>query len=210
MKEIVITSKAKETLDNLLSLQVRGENALAQIQQLADVPCEDINTLTKPFITSFVAQKVAQVERTSFLTTETKQTLIAEWRDKEKVSLKAIKTIQEYIEACQPQAIVSIEDGELVTSLSLKEIADNQSLLEVPEKAETHYSKIMAIRDAIADLREFEKVEDLIPMSIGRACNITEDELSLLWASDSVHRDHRWDHLIERAERQGRLINIGR
>lgn len=210
MKEIVITSKAKETLDNLLSLQVRGENALAQIQQLADVPCEDINTLTKPFITSFVAQKVAQIGNTSFLTTETKQTLIAEWRDKEKVSLKAVKTIQEFVEACQPQAIVSIEDGELVTSLSLKEIADNQSLMEVPEKANEHFELIQAIRTAIANLREFERKEDTLPMNMNTIVNIGEDEVASAWATGHIKRDHRWDHILARAERQGRLINIGR
>lgn len=210
MKEIVITSKAKETLDNLLSLQVRGENALSKIQSLADVPCEDINTLTKPFITSFVAQKVAQVENTTFLTTETKQTLIAEWRDKEKVSLKAVKTIQEFVEACQPQAIVSIEDGELVTSLSLKEIADNQSLLEVPEKANEHFELIQAIRTAIANLREFERQEDTLPMNMNTIVNIGEDEVASAWATGHIKRDHRWDHILARAERQGRLINIGR
>lgn len=210
MKEIINKSKAKETLDNLLSLQVRGENALAQIQQLADVPCEDINTLTKPFITSFVAQKVAQVESCAFLTTETKQTLIAEWRDKEKVSLKAVKTIQEFVEACQPQAIVSIEDGELVTSLSLKEIADNQSLMEVPEKANEHFELIQAIRVAIANLREFERQEDTLPMNMNTIVNIGEDEVASAWATGHIKRDHRWDHILARAERQGRLINIGR
>lgn len=206
MKEIIIASKAKELLDTLQVKQLHAENALLNIQELVDIPCTDINTLTKAFITSFVAQKIGEVSRTTFLTSDVKTSLIQDWKTKEKTAIKCIKEIQEYIEACQPQAIVSIEDGELVTSLSLKEIADNQSLLEVPEKAETHYSKIMAIRDAIADLREFEKVEDLRPMNMGYICNISEDEVFQAWASGRIKVDHSFDHLYQRAAHKGNII----
>ena len=209
MKEIIVASKAKETLDNLLSLQVRGENALAKIQSLADVPCEDINTLTKAFITSFVAQKVARIESNNFLTAESKQTLIAEWRDKEKTAIRCVRDIQNLVEACQPQAKVFIEDGELVTSLSLKEIADNQSLLEVPEKANEHFELIQAIRTAIANLREFERQEDTRPMNMNTIVNIGEDEVASAWATGHIKRDHRWEHTLHRP-REERGIVIGR
>lgn len=206
MKQIVISWRAKETLDDLFRLQAKAENALEEIKGLTDIPCEDINTLTLPFIKSFVAQKIAEVERTTFLTTETKQSLIEEWEGKEKTALKGVKQIQEFVEACLSEGVVSIQDGELVTSISLKEIADQKNLLDVPPKAEEHYTKILAIREAIAALREFEQAEDLKPMNLNTLLNIGEDEVASAWATGHIKRDHRYDNLLNRAKHQRNFI----
>lgn len=206
MEQIVISWRAKETLDDLQSKQAKAENALEEIRGLVDIPCTDINTLTKPFLRSFVAQKIAEVDRAGFLTSETKQSLIEEWRAKEKTALKAVKQIQEFIEVCSPEGVVSIEDGELVTDISLSEIADKKNLLDVPEKASEHFSKILAIREAIAALREFETSEDTKPMNIDFILHIGEDEVAQNWATGWIKRDHRCDTLLNRAKHQRNII----
>ena len=206
MKEIVISWRAKETLDDLLSKQVKAENALETIKELTDIPCTDINTLTKPFIRSFVAQKIGEVSRTTFLTSDVKSSLIADWQKKENTALKAIRVIQEYVEACLPEGVVSIEDGELVTSLSLKEIADQKNLLDVPEKASEHFSLIMAIRTAIANLRDFEEAEDTKPMNMDTLLHIGEDEVASAWATGWIKRDHRCDTLLSRVKHKRNII----
>ena len=205
-RKIVISWKSKETLDDLQSKQVKAENALETIKELVDIPCTDINTLTQAFLRSFVAQKIAEVDRAGFLTNETKQSLIEEWRAKEKTATKASKQIQEFIEACLPEGVVRIEDGELVTSLSLKEIADQKNLLDVPEKASEHYSKIIAIRDAISALREFEQAEDTKPMDMDTLLHIGEDEVASAWATGWIKRDHRYDTLLNRVKHQRNII----
>ena len=206
MKQIVITWRAKETLNDLLSKQAKAETALEEIRELTDIPCNDINTLTKAFITSFVSQKISEVSRTTFLTSDIKSSLIAEWQKKEKVALKAVKQIQEFVEACTPEGVVTIEDGELVTDISLSEIADQKNLLEVPEKAEEHYTKILAIREAIAALREFETSEDTKPMNLNTLLNIGEDEVASAWATGHIKRDHRFDNLLSRVKHQRNFI----
>lgn len=205
-RKIVISWKSKETLDDLQSKQAKAENALEEIKELVDIPCNDINTLTQAFLRSFVAQKIAEVDRAGFLTNETKQSLIEEWRAKEKTALKASKQIQEYVEACLPEGVVSIEDGELVTSLSLKEIADQKNLLEVPEKASEHFSKIIAIREAIAYLREFEEIQDTKPMDLDTLLNIGEDEVASAWATGWIKRDHTCDNLLSRVKHKRNII----
>lgn len=206
MEQIVISWKSKETLDDLQSKQARAENALEEIRELTDIPCEDINTLTKPFIRSFVAQKISEVSRTTFLTSDTKSSIIADWQKKEKAAAKAIKVIQDFVEACLPQAVVSIEDGEIVTEIPLREIANQKNLLDVPEKAEEHYTKILAIREAIAALRAFEEAEDTKPMNLNTLLNIGEDEVASAWATGHIKRDHRYDTLLNRASRKRNII----
>ena len=206
MKEIVISWRAKETLNDLLSKQAKALSALETIKGLVDIPCSDINNLTLPSVKAFCAQKIAEVERTTFLTTETKTSLTQEWRTKEKTALKAVKVIQEFVEACSPEGVVSIQNGELITDISLNEIADKKNLLNVPEKASVHYAKILAIREAIADLREFETAEDTKPMNLNTLLNIGEDEVASAWATGHIHRDHRFDNLINRAKHQRNFI----
>lgn len=206
MKQIVITWRAKETLNDLQSKQVKAENALEEIRGLVDIPCTDINTLTKPFIRSFVAQKIAEVSRTTFLTSDIKSSLISDWQKKEKVAIRAIQVIQNFAEACLPEGIVSIEDGELTTDISLNEIADQKNLLDVPEKASEHYSKIIAIREAISALREFEQAEDTRPMNLNTLLNIGEDEVASAWATGHIKRDHRYDTLLNKAKHQRNFV----
>ena len=206
MKQIVITWRAKETLNDLQSKQAKAHNALEEIKELVDIPCNDINTLTKAFLRSFVAQKIAEVSRTTFLTSDIKSSLIADWQTKEKAAAKKIMVIQDFAEACLPEGVVSIEDGELVTSLSLKEIADKKNLLDVPEKASEHFSLIMAIRTAIANLREFETSEDTKSMNMDTLLNIGEDEVASAWATGWIKRDHRCDTLLNRAKHQRNII----
>ena len=206
MKQIVITWRAKETLNELQTKQAKAENALEEIRELTDIPCEDINTLAKPFIRSFVAQKISEVSRTTFLTSDIKSSLIADWQKKEKTATKAVKQIQEFVEACLPEGVVSIQDGELATSLSLKEIADRKNLLEVPEKASEHFTKILAIREAIANLRAFEEVEDTKPMNLNTLLNIGEDEVASAWATGHIKRDHSYDNLISRVNHKRNII----
>lgn len=205
-RKIVISWKSKETLDDLLRLQAKAEKAFEEIKGLVDIPCNDINTLTQAFLRSFVVQKIAEVSRTTFLTSDTKSSLIADWQKKEKVATKSIQVIQDFAESCLPEGVVSIEDGELVTSLSLKEIADQKNLLDVPEKASEHYTKILAIREAIADLREFETSEDTRPMNMNTLLNIGEDEVASAWATGWIKRDHRCDTLLNRAKHQRNII----
>ena len=206
MKQIIISWKAKESLNDLQSKQAKAENALETIKGLVDIPCNDINTLTKAFLRSFVAQKISEVSRTSFLTSDIKSSLIADWQKKEKVATKAIQVVRDFAEACSPEGIVSIEDGELVTSLSLNEIADQKNLLSVPEKASEHFSLIMAIRTAIANLREFEQAEDTRPMNLNTLLNIGEDEVASAWATGHIKRDHRYDNLINRVNHKRNII----
>lgn len=206
MKQIVITWRAKETLDDLQSKQAKAENALEEIRGLVDIPCTDINTLTKPFLRSFVAQKIAEVSRTTFLTSDIKSSLISDWQKKEKTATKSIKFIQDFVEACLPEGVVSIEDGELITDLSLSEIADKKNLLDVPEKASEHFSLIMAIRTAIANLREFEEAEDTKPMNMDIILHIGEDEVSQNWATGWIKCDHRYDTLLSRVKHKRNII----
>lgn len=206
MKEVIISWKAKESLNDLQSMQAKAENALEEIRGLVDIPCTDINTLTKPFLRSFVGQKISEVSRTTFLTSDTKSSLIAEWQKKEKVATKAIQVIQDFVEACLPEGVVSIQDGELITDISLNEIADKKNLLDVPEKASEHYSKIIAIRDAIAALREFETSEDTKPMNLNTILNIGEDEVASAWATGWIKRDHLYDTLLNRTKHQRNFI----
>lgn len=206
MEQIIISWRAKESLNDLQSKQAKAETALEEIRELTDIPCNDINTLTKPFLRSFVAQKIAEVSRTTFLTSDIKSSLIADWQKKEKVATKAIQVIRDFVEACTPEGIVSIEDGELVTSLSLKEIADQKNLLDVPEKASEHYTKILAIREAISALREFETSEDTKPMNLNTILNIGEDEVASAWATGWIKRDHSCDTLLNRASHRRNFV----
>ena len=206
MREVIITWKSKETLNDLQVKQAKAENALETIKGLTDIPCSDINNLTLPSVKAFCAQKIAEVDRASFLTTETKQSLVQEWRAKEKVAIRATSQIQEFVESCLPQAVVSIEDGQLITDISLNEIADKKNLLDVPEKASEHYGKILAIREAIAALREFEQAEDTKPMNLNTILNIGEDEVASAWATGHIKRDHRYDNLLNRAKHQRSII----
>lgn len=210
MKQIVITWRAKETLNDLQSKQARAETALEEIKGLADIPCDTIDTLTGAYIASYVGQKVGEVERSAFLTTQAKTDLVEQWQKMGKTATKCAKDITAFVEACKPVATVTLEDGELTTDKTLQEIADTLSLAEVPEGAQTHIDLIKAVRTSIANLRDYEKTQDLKPMTMNTVSTIQDDEICQSWASGWIKRDHSFDHLYERAAHREYGIKIGR
>ena len=99
MEQIVISWRAKETLNDLLSKQAKADKGLDAIKELVDIPCNDINVLATQPIKACCSQKIAEVERATFVTTETKTSLINDWNGKEKTAIKAVEGIQEFVEA---------------------------------------------------------------------------------------------------------------
>lgn len=210
MRKIIITSKSRQVKNELDRLQARALTALEEIQGLTDIPCETIDTLTGAYIASYVAQKVKEVERSTFLTSQAKTELIAQWQKMGKTASKCAKDITAFVEACSPVATVTLEDGELTKDKTLQEIADTLSLAEVPEGAETHINLIKAVRTSISDLRDYERAQDLKPMTMNTVSTIQDDEICQSWASGWIKRDHSFDHLYERAARREYGIKIGR
>lgn len=210
MRKIIITSKSRQVKNDLDRLQARALTALEEIQGLADIPCESIDTLTGEYIASYVAQKVAEVGRSNFLTSQAKTDLVEQWQKMGKTASKCAKDITAFVEACKPVATVTLEDGELTTDKTLQEIADTLSLAEVPEGAQTHIDLIKAVRTSIANLREYERTQDLKPMTMNTVSTIQDDEICQSWASGWIKRDHSFDHLYERAAHREYGIKIGR
>ena len=177
---------------------------------MTDIPCESIDTLTGAYIASYVAQKVKEVELSTFLTSQAKTDLVEQWQKMGKTATKYAKDITAFVEACKPVATVALVDGELTTDKSLQEIADTLSLAEVPEGAEKHISLIKAVRKSISNLRDYEISQDLKRMSFNTISTIEDDEICESWASGWIKRDHSFDHLYERAARREYGIKIGR
>ena len=210
MRKIIITSRSRQVKNDLDRLQARAETALEEIKGLADIPCDTIDTLTGAYIASYVGQKVAEVQRSAFLTTQAKTDLVEQWQKMGKTASKCAKDITAFVEACKPVATVALVDGELTTDKTLQEIADTLSLADVPEGAEMHIELIKRIRQSIANLREYERTQDLKPMTMNTISTIQDDEICQSWASGWIKRDHSFDHLYERAARREYGISIGR
>lgn len=201
----------REVLNDLQIKQARALTALEEIQGLADIPCESIDTLTGAYIASYVNSKVTEVQRSTFLTSQAKTELFEQWQKMGKTATKCAKDITAFVEACSPVATVTLEDGELTTDKTLQEIADTLSLADVPEGAQTHIDLIKAVRTSIANLRDYEISQDLKRMTFNTISTIEDDEICESWASGWVKRDHSFDHLLERAARRREYgITIGR
>ena len=211
MRTIIITSKSRQVKNDLDRLQAQAENALEEIKGLTDIPCESIDTLTGEYIAAYVAEKFTEVRCSTFLTTSAKTELIEQWQKMGKTASKCAKDITAFVEACSPVATVTLEDGELTTDKTLQEIADTLSLAEVAEGAEKHIELIKAVRQSIANLRDYEIEQDLKRMSFNTISTIEDDEICESWASGWIKRDHSFDHLLERAARRREYgITIGR
>ena len=206
MRKIVIQSRMREVLNDLQIKQSRALTALEEIQGLTDIPCESIDTLTGAYIASYVDTKVKEVQRSTFLTTSAKTELVEQWQKMGKTATKCAKDITAFVEACSPVATVTLVDGELTTDKTLQEIADTLSLAEVPEGAEKHIELIKAVRQSIANLREYEKIQDLKPMTMNTVSSIEDDEICQSWASGWIKRDHSFDHLLNRVKHKRNFI----
>lgn len=157
-KRVINTKKLEEQINNLHNLLTKANDAYKELKQMGDFASQmpDLSTLTYSYAEAITTKAITAIESSNAMTFAEKQEAVKKWRGLQDTANSYISTITHAMEAMPLQEA----DGVLICP-ALEKIAQEQSYVAIPEQAPAHYQKMMAVVQAVEELRDFEKKNEI-------------------------------------------------
>ena len=157
-KRVLNKKKLEEVANSLHHLLNEANDAYKELKQMGDFASQmpDLSTLSYSFAEAITARAIQAIEENQAMTFAEKQEAVKKWRGLQDTAHSYISTITHAMEAMPLQEA----DGVLICP-ALEKIAQEQSYVAIPEQAPAHYQKMMAVVQAVEELREFEKKNEI-------------------------------------------------
>lgn len=179
-KRVLNTKKMEEAINSLHHLLNKANDAYKELKQMGDFASQmpDLSTLSYSFAEAITARAIQAIEENQAMTFAEKQEAVKKWRGLQDTANSYISTITHAMEAMPLQEA----DGVLICP-ALEKIAQEQSYVAIPEQAPAHYQKMMAVVQAVEELREFEKKNEIPSLHlIDLTAYVNADTFAYQWA----------------------------
>lgn len=179
-KRVLNTKKLEELTNSLHHLLNEANNAYKELKQMGDFASQmpDLSTLSYSFAEAITNKAIQAIESNEAMTFGEKQEAVKKWRGLQDTANSYISTIANAQEAMPLQEV----NGELICP-SIEEIAHEQSYVAIPEQAPAHYQKLMAVVQAVEELRDFEKKNEIPSLHlIDLTTYLNADAFATQWA----------------------------
>ena len=197
MPKTIIIESERQMIDEALRKALReahdAYNALKEMEDLKGVP--EAHNCTTEWLNQITTAKKQAVNNADFLTIEQKKSQIAHWGKFAKKVLGYIEVLQNFISSIPSDQYVF--DKELGTFYikDLPRLVESRCLHEVPENAGKHFQLIRNVREAIDELRKWERDEDLKKLRLEDLFSFTDRQIAEAWVTNNIQVDHTFDHL---------------
>ena len=159
---------------------------------LGEIP--PIKNITHHWATRIIKERKTAVFQSPIFTNEQRTATIQKWEDIEKQLLIPCKNIEGAVARCPENSLTLDPSTGNYTIEDIDLVAEKEATLPVPEDAAIHWQLIEAVRQAIANLRKWEKKHDLLKrplIELVKYTNICEQ--AQRWATGSVFCNHQYE-----------------
>lgn len=172
------------------------KGAVTKLWAIEDLPkLNDIEAMTPEWVQSIIDESIEATRANKSLTAQERGERLKGWRRIKQDATALTSTIQDFIEAF-PDLVFCLdpEGGTINCSQDLiDKIVAQRSTVPVPDAATTHWAKLQTIIQAVRELRQWEKDNDIAPYLIGNAVDVSPFEFAAMWATGGNKIDHRYD-----------------
>ena len=179
-KRVLNKKKLEEVANSLHHLLNEANDAYKELKQMGDFSAQmpDLPNLSYSFAEAITTKAIKAIEDNQAMTFAEKQEAVKNWRQLQDTANSLISTISNAQEAIPLKEV----NGELICP-SINEIAKEKSYVELPEQAPAHYQKLMAVVQAVEELREFEKKNEIPSLHlIDLTTYLNADAFAYQWA----------------------------
>lgn len=179
-KRVLNTKKLEELSNSLHHLLNEANQAYKELKQMGDFASQmpDLSTLSYSFAEASTNKAIQAIESNEAMTFGEKQEAVKKWRGLQDTANSYISTISNAQEAMPLQEA----EGVLICP-SIEEIAKEKSYVEIPMEAYMHYEKMMAVVQAVEELRDFEKKNEIPSLHlIDLTTYVNADAFATQWA----------------------------
>ena len=98
-----------------------------------------------------------------------------EWKKIKKAASPHINFIQAFVRENPDANIIYDEQIQNYWVTNIPDIVDEKVRRQIPEEAQEHFNRLMAVKEAITELREFENANDINPHRLDELFALSED-----------------------------------
>ena len=173
------------------------KDAVTKLWAIEDLPkLSDLTTMTPEWVQSIIDEGIEATKANKSLTAQERGERLKVWRKIKQDAIASTTVIQNFI-GDFPTSFFCLdpENGTVNCSQdTIDKIVAQRSTVPVPERAHVHWSKLQTIIQAVRELRQWEKDNDIAPFLVGNAVNCSPYEFAAMWATGANTIDHRFDH----------------
>lgn len=185
--------KADEAARKALQVAQDAYWELQKIEDLGDVP--DPRECTKEWLEQIFLRKKEAVRSADFMTSEQKRSQLAHLGKFAKKVSGFVEALQRFINSIPSEQYVYDQNIGTLYYKDLTSLVLGRCVRTVPDEASTHLQLISKASNAISELREWEKAQDLKKYRLEELFRMTGEELAARWATDDLKLDHSHDNL---------------
>ena len=175
-KSIVI-ERERDDADQAFRAKVRRlQNAYTTLKKMEDLPqLPELQQITEAWLSTYIVEQCRKIESATHLTAVTREQMAEEWNKIKKAAGLHINYIQAFIRENPSANIVYDEQIENYWVTNIPDIVDAKVRRQIPEEAQEHFNRLMEVKKAITELREFEDATDINPHRLDELFALSED-----------------------------------
>ena len=160
---VILKDKARLIANNFRKLATDATKSWQELEEMADDLGEIPNPpeITKEWLEQTIKTKEDAIQANAALPSETKKTLIKQWQDKHRAASRWVNLIVALFEAVPSTNVKICEFGSGLYVADADGLANELCTAEVPQVAHEHYDRIMSVKDAIEQLRAWERENEV-------------------------------------------------
>ena len=175
-KSIVI-ERERDDADQAFRAKVRRlQNAYTTLKRMEDLPqLPELQKITEAWLSAYIVEQCRTIESTKHLTAVTREQMAEEWNKIKRAASLHVNYIQAFVRENPGANIVYDEQIENYWVTNIPDIVDAKVRRQIPEEAQEHFNRLMEVKKAITELREFEDANDLNPHRLDELFALSED-----------------------------------
>lgn len=194
LKEIVLKQDLQEAVSNCQAALNKAQAALYELHKLSDYPTPStLADVTASGLMAFVSQRVEAVRGTTLYTEAQRAKIIDEWVEWRVKAMPHVAAVEAFVNDWQVVSPVLDTATMTIYTSDLNECLTPLYTVAAPLQAHTHWQLINNVRDAINELRAWEKEQDTYKLPIAKLLQKSEEDIITSWVKGTIKVDHRYD-----------------
>lgn len=192
--KIILHQELEDAIFKCRTALRKAQEALYQLNALPDYPTPSTLTeVTTANLLAFIEQRINAVKATDLYKAKEKEERLNSWIEWRIKVMPYVVAVENFLNNWQDiNPVLDSSDMSIQTS-DITESLKPRFTVEVPLQAHTHIALIHNVKQAVSELRDWEREQDLNKLPLKELVNIREDNLLQSWANGSIQVNHQFD-----------------
>lgn len=194
IQKIVLQQELKAAVYECRAALNKAQEALQSLTKLADYPTPSrLEDVTAANLVTFVQQRVEAVRGTTLYTEAQRGKIIDEWVEWRVKAMPHVAAVESFVNDWQVVSPVLDTATMTIYTSDPTEALTPLYTVAAPLQAHTHLQLINNVREAINELRAWEKEQDTYKLPIAKLLQKSEEDVITSWVKGTIKVDHRLD-----------------